>query len=161
MSRLRWTLVALLVASTALFAVGVIAERSDADTHVESAATTTEEGEADGAHAEAGESSASEDERVLGVDLESTPLVVLAVLAGLGLAALAASRVGRLPGFLVAVVLIALTWAALDVREVFHQFDESRTGVAVVAITVALLHLAVAAVSGKLARQHPAAPSSA
>ena len=34
MSRLRWTLVALLVASTALFAIGVSAERSDADTHV-------------------------------------------------------------------------------------------------------------------------------
>ena len=51
------------------------------------------------AHAEttAGETHA-EEERVLGVDLESTPLIVLAVLAGLALAALTATRLGRLRG---------------------------------------------------------------
>ena len=38
MSRLRWALVALLAASTVLFAVGVSVERSDADTHAEDAA---------------------------------------------------------------------------------------------------------------------------
>jgi hypothetical protein len=163
----------LLVASTALFAVGVIAERSDTDTHVESAATTTEGGEAEGAHARPASRApprrkatrsprpARRTPRTNGSSastLESTPLVVLALLAGLGLAVLAASRVGRLPGFLVAVVVIALVWAALDVREVVHQLDESRTGVAVVAITVTLLHLAVAAGSGKLARERTAAP---
>lgn len=177
MSRLRWALVALLVASTVLFAVGVIAERSDNDTHLGSAAAQIEEteeaaGEPEGVHEEsgepgageeghvetAGETHADEDETVLGVDVESTPLVVLAVLAGLGLAALAATRFGRVRGFLLAVAVIALGWAALDVREVIHQLDESRTGVAVVAILVAVLHLAVAAVSGRLARQPPAAP---
>jgi len=111
-------LVALLVASTALFAVGVTAERSDSDTHVD---VTTPQAEAtgteqEGAHDESGESGETEageahsetasgetdpeDERVLGVDLESTPLLVLAVLAGLGLAGLTATRLGapaRLP----------------------------------------------------------------
>jgi hypothetical protein len=58
--------------------------------------------------------------------VESTPLVVLAVLAGLSLAALAASRIGLARGFLLTVVVIALAWAALDIREVVHQLDESR-----------------------------------
>jgi hypothetical protein len=176
MSPLRWTLVGLLVASTALFAVGVIAERSRTDTHTEPAAahaaeTGGESGESAGAHSEGGESSATtsgeaghvesttghaEGERLLGVDVESTPLVVLAVLAGLALAALAASRIGLARGFLLAVVLIGLAWAALDIREVVHQLDESRTAVAVVAMAVAALHLAVAAVSGRLATQAPA-----
>ena len=171
MSRLRWTLVALLAASSALFAVGVTAERSEADTHAPEAAQTEAEGEAAETHEEAGEAeseagqaepasgeTSSEDERVLGIDVESTPLVVLAVPAGLALAALTATRSGRLPGFLLAVALITLAWAALDVREVLHQLDESRTGVAIVAIIVAVLHLAAAAVSGRLAQQPDPAP---
>jgi hypothetical protein len=166
-SRLRWTLVVLLVASTALFAVGVSAERSDSDAHVEPATAQHEQsgaesegandesgeaGEAETAHSEsAAGATDSEDERVLGVDLESTPLIVLAVLTGLGLAALSATGFGRLRGFLLAVAAIALVWAVLDVREVVHQLDESRTGVALVAMSVAVLHLAAAAVSGRLA----------
>ncbi len=181
MSPLRRTLVALLVASTALFAVGVIAEHST-DTHTEPAAahaaeTGGESGESAGAHGEGGASEATasgeaghaetsgesgaahaEGERLLGVDVESTPLVVLAVLAGLALAALAASRIGLLRGFLFTVVVIALAWAALDIREVVHQLDESRTGIAVVAIAVAALHLTVAVISGRLATQPPATP---
>jgi hypothetical protein len=158
-SALRWTLVSLLVASTALFAVGVSIERSEADTHVEPAAAQSEAAEPEGAHDEEGEAQSesaageteSEDERVLGVDLESKPLIVVAVLTGLGLAALAASRFGRVRGVLLAIAAIALIWAILDVREVVHQLDESRDGVALIAMTVAVLHLA-AAVSGQLAR---------
>ncbi len=178
MSPLRWTLVALLVASTALFAVGSIAERSSTDTHTEPAAahaaeTSGESGEPAGAHSEGGASEATtsgetehvesatdhaERERLLGVDAESTPLVVLTVLAGLALAALAASRIGLARGFLLAVVVIGLAWAALDIREAVHQLDESRTGVAVVAMAVAALHLAAAAISGRRATQPPATP---
>lgn len=96
MGRPRWTLVALLVASTALFAVGVIAERSSTDTHTEPAAahaaeTGSESGEPAGTHGEGGASEATasgeaghaetsgesgathaEGERLLGVDVEST-----------------------------------------------------------------------------------------
>ncbi len=178
MSPLRWTLVGLLVASTALFAVGVIAERSGTDTHTAPAAahagdTGGESSEPAGARGEGGASEATpsgetghvesatehaERERLLGVDVESTPLVVLAVLAGLALAALAASRIGLRRGFLLTVVVIGVAWAALDIREVVHQLDESRTGVAVVAMAVAALHLAVAAISGRLATQPPATP---
>jgi hypothetical protein len=154
----------------------VIAERSSTDTHTEPAAAHAAEtgGEGDepaGAHSEGGESAATasgeaghvesatgraEGERLLGVDIESTPLVILAVLAGLALAALAASRIGLARGFLLTVVLIGLAWAALDLREVVHQLDESRAGVAVVAMGVAALHLAVAAISGRLAAAAPA-----
>ena len=166
MSRRRWTLVALLVASTALFAVGVIAERSDADSHREQGSAQTQErgesgGDREGTQAgEAHEQTAhadgareGNDAAVLGVNVESTPLVVLAVIGGLALAALAATRFGELAGVLMAIALIALAWAALDVREVIHQTDESRTGVALIASTVAILHLAAAAVAGRLAAQ--------
>jgi hypothetical protein len=161
MSPVRWTLVALLVASTALFAVGVIAERSSRDTHTEPAAahaaeTGGESGEPAGAHSEG--AAHAETERLFGADVESTPLVVLAVLAGLALAALAASRFGLARGFLFTVVVVALAWAALDIREVVHQLDESRTGVAVVAMAVAALHLTVPAIGGRLAIQPPATP---
>jgi hypothetical protein len=116
-SRLRWTLVALLVASTALFAVGVIAERSSTDEHSEPAsaqigergeaasepAGAHEEGEGsstgEAGHAEtaAGDTDTKTDEAVLGVNVESTPPIVLAVIVGLALAAVAATRLGRLP----------------------------------------------------------------
>jgi hypothetical protein len=161
-SRLRWTLIALLVASTALFAIGVIAERSDADEHAEPASAqvseSSEASEGEEGHTEGATAESEEDEAFLGVDLESTPLVALAVVVGLGFAALAATRFGQLPGFLGLVALVALVWAALDMREFLHQLDESRTGIAVVAIAVAVLHLAAAAVSGRLARERTAAP---
>jgi hypothetical protein len=82
MTRLRWILVALLVASSALFAAGAIAERSTARSHGEAASVRTIEG----AHSEAGDTKAEGGERVLGVDVESTSLVVLAVTVGLALA---------------------------------------------------------------------------
>jgi hypothetical protein len=166
-SRARLTLVALLVGSTVLFAVGVSAERSESDPHAEPAAAQPKEPGAEPSEAHDGAGEAAEgtgehtansgatdsaDERVLGVDLESTPLLALAVLAGLGLAALTATRVGRLRGFLRAVAAIALVWALLDVRELVHQLDESHIGIALVAVSVAVLHLAATAISARLAR---------
>jgi hypothetical protein len=74
-------------------------------------------GEAGEHHAEA---------RLLGIDPESTPLLVIAVVAGMGLTALAASRMGTSRAFFVVVALAALVWAALDIREIAHQIDESR-----------------------------------
>ena len=50
---------------------------------------------------------------------------------------------GRRRSFLLAVTVtaIALAWTVLDVREVVDQLDESRTGVAVLALVVAALAL--------------------
>ena len=154
----RFSLAALLAVATLLFAIGVIAERSSADEQVEPTASA-ESGEAghaeEGAHAaeEApsteGGASESSGEELAGVDFESTPLIVLAVLAGLTLTAAAATELGRRRAFLLAVVVIALAWAVLDVRELFHQLDESRGGIAAVAVAVAVLHCLAAAVAGR------------
>ena len=158
MPHLRLALAALLAAATVLFAVGLIAERSEDDAHAEPAAGHAEApGEEAGAPEDSHDQSRpAEDEgaeTVLGVDLESTPLVVFAVLAGLGVAALAASRLARERRFLIAVGAFALAWAALDAREVVHQLDESHTAVAFLAMTVALLHVAAPAVAARLARR--------
>ena len=179
MGHLRWALVGLLLASTTLFGIGVIAERSTNDAHPEGSTATAVEDQAAngpepaGAHdenAESGEGASSdhhdvapasasasgsetgeEEARLLGVDLESTPTLVLAIAVGLGLAAAAASRIGTLAAFLLIVAAVTLVWAALDIREVIHQLDESRTGIALVALAAAVVHLAATAVSGLLA----------
>lgn len=137
----------------------MIAERSDADEHAEPASVradkhteSVDEHEAT-ERGEASEVQAETDETLLGIDVESTPLVVLAVLVGIALAILAATRYGEHAGVLSAIALIALAWAALDIREVLHQADESRTGVALIAAAVAVLHLACAALAGRLAAQ--------
>lgn len=153
MSGLRLALVALLAASTALFAAGVLAERAQTDGHAEPASVhARESGEAAGT-GEGQPSSAhgGEHETVLGIDIESTPLIVLAAIAGLALAALVAAPLGRRPAVLLAIAAIAVAWAALDVREVVHQSNESRSGLAIVASAVALLHLAAAAAAALLA----------
>jgi hypothetical protein len=94
-------------------------------------------------------------ETVLGVDIESTPLIILAVIAGLALALLAASPPGRRSAVLLTIAGLMIAWAALDVRELVHQVDESRTGLALLASAVAVLHLAAAAIAARLAaREH-------
>ena len=129
MSGLRGASVALLVVSTALFAIGVIAERSDADGHqrrrprrppramrrparagTRKAPLSARKAPLRARRGTLTKASAEEDEALLGIDVESTPLVVLAVIVGLGLAALTATRFGQLPGFLGLVALVALVW---------------------------------------------------
>jgi hypothetical protein len=49
---------------------------------------------------------------------------------------------------LLAVVAVAMAaFAALDVRKVFHQLDEGKDGLALLAARVAALHLAAAGVA--------------
>jgi Na+/H+ antiporter NhaD/arsenite permease-like protein len=86
---------------------------------------------------------------------------VLAVLVGLALAALVTSRFGRSPGVMIAGAVIAIAWGALDVREVVHQLDESRTGMTASASAIAVMHLAAALLAARLAasERHPAAGS--
>lgn len=48
---------------------------------------------------------------------------------------------------LVAVVVVMVAFAALDVREVFHQLDDDDGGLALLAGVVAVLHLAAATVA--------------
>jgi Flp pilus assembly protein TadB len=94
----------------------------------------------------------------LGVDIEAAPFVALAAVTSLALALGAWLR----PRWLLLLVVIAaamLVFCALDVREVFHQSDESKTGLAVLAGFVALLHLGAAAVAGVMGREARRAPA--
>jgi len=49
------------------------------------------------------------------------------------------------------VVVAMVVFAALDVRESFHQSDEAKTGLEILAGAIAVLHLAAAAVAARMA----------
>jgi hypothetical protein len=205
--------VAVLIASAGLFAIGVAIERNSkhherageahgarghgfafaADTHPaeaagetgpeqrdegkggESAAPTTPGSESSGSskpgHREAGPESAhrgepetqraseKESERVFGIDTESTGLVIAAVGASL----LFALALWFTTGVAVPLALagFALVAAIFDVREVFHQIDESRTNLTVIAAIVAALHLVVVGGALTLAQRAKSGPASA
>jgi hypothetical protein len=186
----RLLLVLLLVAATAVFVVGVSVEKSSGDTHDESSAAATEQGsgaqtgdehagesgeeresgepgeagvagEAGGGHAKpaAGEAS-GEDETLLGIDLEPTGFLALAAAVSLALALVVWLR----PGWallLAAVAVVMVAFAALDVRELFHQIDEDDGGLALLAGAVAGLHLAAAGVALVMRRTSSAAAGGA
>ena len=84
-------------------------------------------------------------ETVLGVNPEATGLVVTAVAVSVLLAALILT-VGS-PLLAAVVALVMLAFIALDIREVTHQLNESHPGLAALAATIALLHLAAGAVA--------------
>ncbi|WP_143447412.1 hypothetical protein [Kineosporia sp. R_H_3] len=139
----------------------------DGDGGQEGAATSTQPSSADGAVSEAskapavaGESGAESgtesgavhaaqgsSESLLGVNPESTSLVVAAVLLSVLLAVLVLTVGSPLVAVAITATMVAFT--ALDVREIAHQLNESRPGLASLAAVVALLHLlaAVAAFS--------------
>jgi hypothetical protein len=149
---LRATLVGLIVVATAAFAVGVTIESNSGDSHGSESAPSSEAAESPEQHAEEGEvtgeaeeGDGGEDETFLGIDLESTPFVILAAIASLALAVAAWYRPSV--GLFGLIALAMLAFAILDVREVFHQSDEANGGLAVLAGAVALLHLGASGVS--------------
>lgn len=127
----RNLLAVLIVAATALFVVGVSIEKAEG-------------GHDEPAHVEAGEEShGEEDEEVFGVELESTPFIVLAAVGSLALAFAAWRRPDSEP--LLAVVAVAmLAFAVFDVAEIGHLVEESEGGLVAIAVLVAALHLAAA-----------------
>ena len=116
--RLRWLLGTLLIAAAALFAVGIATE---GDTHHESVAIV-ETGERNEATEQAAPNEQSEvpetGERILGINLESTPLVVLALIISVALAAATWRRNHRL--ILLVAALFAAAFGVLDVAEFSH-----------------------------------------
>jgi hypothetical protein len=157
----RWVLPTLIIVATALFVTGVAIERNSEDKHVETSSSTAAEAETSGsegeeAHSEGEEAGPETDEHasesttrateeggednLLGIDVESTPLVALAAVASLSLA-LAAWRRPHLVPLLSLIALALIGFAALDIREIFHQLGEDKAGLAVLAALVALLHL--------------------
>lgn len=153
----RTLLVTLIVLATAGLVIGVSIEKAD-DHHDAPAAATSasESGETLGEHSEeAGEHSQEGEQghadgggeelhseyKPLGINLESTPLIILAALGSLGLAALAWLRPRWLAG-LGLVVLAMGAFSALDIAEVSHQAGIDEHGLAILAGLVAVLHLA-------------------
>jgi len=104
----------------------------------------------------AGSPEDEEADTLVGIDLESVPLVGLA--AGFTLALAVGVWIRPAWGLLLTLVFAAmLAFAALDVREVVHQVNEHRAGLAALAAGVAALHLIAAALS----RARRSAPDSA
>lgn len=90
--------------------------------------------------------------RPLGIDVEAVPFIILAALASLGLAALGWARPRWLLG-LAAIAVAMIVFGALDVREAFHQSDESQTGLVILAVVIGALHLAAGATAAAMARR--------
>jgi uncharacterized membrane protein YdbT with pleckstrin-like domain len=113
----------------------------------------TEEGETGGkAEAHSGES-----EDILGINPESTGAVAVAVTISL-LLGLAVWLWGT-PVILATAVAFGLVLAGLDVREAFHQADESRGGLVALALLIAALHVGVAIAAGAALKERRASAS--
>jgi len=180
----RWLLSSLLIAGAALFAVGIAAERSASAHHTETGIeaanrteTTTgqtapaaESGGDEATHTDettgertthtevpGGEPAAHSEasaETVLGIDLESNALIIVAIALSLALAVLTWLRNRR--SLLLATMAFALVFAAFDIAEVAHQLNESRSGLAIFVAAITLVHLATALVAEQRATTAPA-----
>jgi hypothetical protein len=102
--------------------------------------------------------------RPLGINIEAWPFVIAAVAASLALTAASWLR-RQTPVLLAVVAIVMLAFTARDVREVAHQLDINKDGVAVLAGAVAALHLAAALVAAAMASRawgpHGKAPGQA
>ena len=153
---MRTLLVVLIVAASASFVVGVSIERGDERAHAaEAGEVAPETAERAGGEQEA---ERGEELRPLGIDVEARPFVAAAALTSLALAIAVWLR-PRSDSLLIAVGLVVLAFAVLDIREVFHQADIDETGLAVLAAVVAALHLAAAAAAGRMAMETRGASS--
>jgi hypothetical protein len=101
------------------------------------------------------ESHKESDAKVLGINLESTPFVILAAIGSILLAAMVWT--GRAPWIFILVALAMLAFAIFDIAEVFHQVDRGQGGIAALAGLVAAFHLAAGIGSAQL-RREPSAP---
>ena len=132
-TQLRRLLVAALIVATAAFAIGVTIEK-----------------------AEEGESGHAATESILGIDAESTPLIVLAVFASLGLIAALVLRPG-VPLLLLATAAFGAVFATLDIVELVRKLDQDEASIAAFAAVAAVFHAAVAVIAMML-RAWPSAP---
>jgi hypothetical protein len=140
----RRVMAALLLATAGLFVIGVVVERGG-EHHAERTAHTeiTEHREGpDGEAAGHSETGVYKEARVLGIDGESSPVVVLVALVSIALAALLWRS--ESPVLLAIVAILAAGFAVFDVAELFHQLDDSRGGLALTATLIAAGHAAIA-----------------
>jgi len=136
------TVGALFAIATALFVIGV---SSESDHHSSEARPEPSEAEARGSagrHGSGAGSGGGEEFRPLGLQLESTPLLVAVAIVSFLIAAMVIWRPTR--GWLWAVVVVGVTFAALEVAEVAHQSEKGETALIVVALAACMAHLVAA-----------------
>jgi hypothetical protein len=98
--------------------------------------------------------------KLVGINPEALSLLVIALVISVLLAT--AVRFRPLAAVLIAIVGFGLLFAALDVREVLHQVDESRTSLIVIAGVLIGLHVliamlaAAALLAGRVSKRHSA-----
>ena len=102
---------------------------------------------------EAAGHSESSSETLLGLNLESTPLVIIAAAASILLAVL--NRRRNVRALLFATMAFAVVFAVFDIAEVAHQIKESRAALALLAATIALVHVATTVVAEQRATTAP------
>jgi len=107
---------------------------------------------AEGATGHVETASEQSSEKVLGVNPESGSIVASVVIASIVLAALTVYR--RLRAVLWVAAAFCAFAAAADLHEVRMQIDRSKTGLAVVAATVAVVHV-IGAFAGVVAAREP------
>ncbi|MCA1831838.1 MAG: hypothetical protein ABR548_08085 [Actinomycetota bacterium] len=142
---IRVALALLLFVSAALFVAGSIVEHGHTTTNEKNTEKTGETGtEATEStpHVETGKGS----ERIFGLDLERPGIVAIATVLTLALAATA--LLWRDRKALMLILLFAIAFAVLDVREAVHQNSEGRTSVLAIASVLAAIHVIAAGVSG-------------
>jgi hypothetical protein len=149
-------LAVLIVAATVAFAIGVSIERSQESGETSAETAHVEGGGAEGVSPEGVSSdvqahSDSSSETLLGINPESIPLLIVAIVVSLTLAVGVWCR-PDLSILLIVVALAMLAFAGLDVREFFHQLDASRGGLAVLVALIALLHVGAAVLAIRLVR---------
>lgn len=150
-----------------IVAIGVTSERNGEDDHGSSESVAElnseqadEAGEGEAAEegtganeaaegseepAEASEESEESEEGLFGVNLESPVFVVLGVAASLALAVLTWRSNDR--RLLIVTGLFAAVFAVLDIAEAVRKFNDSETGIAVLAMTIGVIHAAAAFVA--------------
>ena len=153
MNRRQLAAIVLLVIGAALFVIGTSVEKNrhhdEPPASAEAGGSTSEAGESAEQHQAEGTAGHSESSgtegKILGIDRESTGLVVLAVLISLALAAALWKQPTRVVWVIVG--LVALAFAVFDVAEIVHQLDESAPELAAIAVAVALAHAGTAGIA--------------
>jgi hypothetical protein len=148
---------ALLVVGAALFVVGAAIERGDHRDEPATAVRTSREqvghdeaAEAGGAASTAEKAEAGDEEKVLGLDVESPGLLAVGMVLSLALAAFVWRRPRRSAFLVVAVFAAAFT--VFDVAEVVHQLDRSKAELAVLAAIVVVVHVSASVFAGLTAK---------
>jgi hypothetical protein len=159
---LRAWLPGLLVITAALFAVGIYLERGviaspepavvqpEPSARVEGSGGEAGEAAPTNAPAGSGETTAEHaaESWPLGIDLESPLLIGGAIVVSLALAFAVLRSVN--PIIPMAIVGFSILFAVLDLLELSHQLGASRTGLAALAVLLAVLHIAAALIAARL-----------